>query len=183
MTDPARPTPLTCVWDASALHHVGKAGRLDVLGSFVAGPPNAPWSHVVTDVVVEELERYGLESPSWCEIVSPIELADLIEFAEWANRMSDGIHDLGEASVVAWANRRGLIAVLDDEDAKRVAQRHGCRAHGSLWLLCEAINADLLDVTSASSFVDAVMSVGARFPFARHGFPAWARSRKLLRRP
>ena len=183
MTESIGAGPLACVWDASALHHVSRAGRLDVLGSFVRGPTDAPWRHYVTEVVLEELDMYDLEGPNWCEIVSTTELADLVEFAVWSERMSDGIHDLGEASVAAWASRRDLIAVIDDKDARKVARRHGCRVHGSLWLLCEAVNADLLDLTSASSFVDAVMAEGARFGFTRHGFAAWARANKLLRLP
>lgn len=181
MTRSPVPVPLGYVWDASALHHFSKAGRVDVLGTFVAGPTTFPWRHYVTDVVAGELGKYGLDSPSWCEVVGLVELADVLEFANWSTLLSDGVHDQGEASVVAYANRRKLTAIVDDGDARRVAQRNGCDVHGSAWLLCQSINAGCLDAISASSLLDAAIDDGARYPFRKHGFRAWAEAGRLLR--
>jgi predicted nucleic acid-binding protein len=85
------------------------------------------------------------------------------------------IHDLGEASVAAWAASHGCTAIIDDGDARLVADRHGCDVHGSLWLLSECIKNGTVDVHPASTLVDAVKAAGARFPrFELGGFHAWA---------
>lgn len=170
------------VWDSSALHHVGKASRLDVLGSFVRGMDGSPWRHVTTDVVVDELDRYSISTPAWMDVVEATDLADVLAFATWTSLMSDGVHDLGEASVAAWAQRHGMIAIIDDGVARAGARRNGCAAHGSLWLLCQSINAGLVSLPTASNFADAVLAAGAYWPFQRHGFPRWARAQGLLDR-
>lgn len=172
--------PTSYVWDASALHHFGKADRLDVLGTIVGGSNGSTWSHHITDIVVEELERHGLARPEWCELVSATELADITAFAAWTQLMSDGIHDLGEASTTAWAHSYDHIAIIDDLDAKSVARRNGGRVHGSAWLLCQCITHGLVDRASASSLVDAAIAAGARYPFAPRGFGRWAVAEKLL---
>jgi predicted nucleic acid-binding protein len=174
MSEPGAGLGRHFVWDSSALHHVGKAGRLDVLGSFVTGTDTDPWAHYVTEVVVQELAKYGIEAPCWCTVVSATELTDVLEFARWAGLMSDGIHDLGEASVAAWAFTHNCVAVIDDRDARSVAVEHGCQAHGSLWLLCECIGNGTVDVHSASTFADSAKAAGARFPFEPRGFQPWA---------
>lgn len=168
------------VWDASALHHFGKADRLDVLGAIVTDPRVSTWEHYITDIVVEELEDHGLLRPAWCELVSATELTDVAAFTHWAELMSDGVHDLGEASVAAWASSYGCVAIIDDNDAKRVAQRNGCTAHGSAWLLCECITLGVVDRASAGSLLDAAIEAGARYPFDRHGLVPWAVDEKLL---
>lgn len=168
------------VWDSSALHHVGKASRLDVLGSFVRGTDGSPWRHLTTDVVVEELDRYAITTPGWIDVVEATDLDDVLAFTTWTSLMSDGVHDLGEASVAAWAQRHGMVAIIDDGSARAVAGRHGCAAHGSLWLLCRSINAGLVSLPTASNFADEVLAAGAYWPFPRHGFPRWARGKGLL---
>ena len=160
--------------------HFGKADRLDVLGSIVRGPSESTWSHYITDIVVEELENYGITRPDWCEPVSATELADITAFAGWTQLMSDGIHDLGEASTAAWASSYNHVAIIDDDEAKRVAVRNGCRGHGSAWMLGRCITLDLVDRASASSIVDAAIAAGARYPFDRGGLIDWLVDRKLL---
>lgn len=170
--------PTSHVWDASALHHFGKADRLDVLGAIVTAA--STWSHYVTDIVAEELENHGLARPTWCELVSATELADITAFAAWTQLMSDGIHDLGEAATASWACSYEHVAIIDDDAAKKVARRNGCRAHGSVWLLCTCIALGLVDRASASNLVDAATAAGARYPFDRGGLVAWAVAQKLL---
>jgi hypothetical protein len=68
-------------WDASALHHAGSIGRLDVLGDLAEGPKQAPWRNVTTAAVVEELSSYGLAPPQWVEVVHVDGLSELIAVA------------------------------------------------------------------------------------------------------
>jgi predicted nucleic acid-binding protein len=177
---PPESDPPTFAWDASALHHVGKAARLDVLGSFVSGPADAQWRHLVTDVVADELGRYGLTVPQWITIVEPVEFDDILSFGRWADILTDGIHDLGEASITAWAHPRHFTIIVDDRRARAVIEENGGLVHGSLWLLCESIKAGLVDLSTASSYADEVLAAGAYWPFKRYGFVKWARSEGLL---
>jgi predicted nucleic acid-binding protein len=156
------------------------ASRLDVLGEMVKGPPASPWQHVTTDIVAQELQRGQVAVPNWIQVEQLTSLHEVVAFATWSGRLSNGIRDIGEASIAAWASEHGAIAITDDKDAKEVMSSNGCTVHGSLWLLCQAINVGLVDVASVSTLADAALSTGARFPFKPRGFVEWAKSRELL---
>lgn len=173
-------SPHAYVWDASALHHPAKAGNLDLLGSFVKGAPEHPWSHYVTDVVAVELARYGLDLPEWTTLVE-LNTVDLVtSYAAWTSRLAAGSVGLGESSVATWAEARAEIAIVDDDPAKKVMRRSGVRAHGSAWLLSRAVNLGLVDATSVSSFFDASLAAGQWLPFERFGYRSWAIRNGLL---
>lgn len=158
---------------------------MDVLGSYVVGPAADPWRHHITDVVADELDRWGVSLPGWCDVVAadperPQSLLELQTFSTWSERLTDGINGLGEASVAAHAQLTHSIAIMDDRDARRVSRQYDLDTHGSMWMLCQSINLGNIDRTSASSFADAVMAAGARLPFPRHGFCSWATAHGLI---
>ncbi len=172
----------TWIWDASALHHAAAADRLDVLLDTAKGIPDAPTRSLTTSLVVEELTRNGL----WHICAPHLQVVDLETFEElqalgrWLALVSSGLWSRGEATVFAWAEVNGGIVVIDD-DARRVAQRHGLTAHGTLWILVEAIRANSLSSAGADAFVQALRATGARLPvFPAGGIEAWARQLGLL---
>jgi predicted nucleic acid-binding protein len=82
--------------------------------------------------------------------------------------------------VLAWAECHGAVAIIDDWDARRVAQTHEQEVHGSLWVVAQAVVQDRWTATSASNFVDLMIGSGARYPCELAGFEAWARREGLL---
>ncbi|MGH8965810.1 MAG: hypothetical protein ACRDXB_10850, partial [Actinomycetes bacterium] len=61
-----------------------------------------------------------------------------------------------------------------------VAQQHGLDAHGSIWLLCQAVNAGTLTTRNGTAYFDAVIAAGARMPCGQGGFERWARDQRLV---
>jgi predicted nucleic acid-binding protein len=129
------------VWDTSALLHASRAGRLDVLGSFVSGSTDQPWRHYLTATGVDEMRQLGNHPPDWVSVVHVDGLDEIIAFAEWSMRLVSGPHHRGEAAVAAWAESHRAIAIIDDREASQVMKREGLHVHGSLWMLCKAIKA------------------------------------------
>lgn len=176
------PTHVPWVWDASALHAVAAADRVDVLFDLAAGVPEAPGTHVTTAAVAEELRRHRL----WdlCQphlsVMHVDGLDELTALGRWLAVVSDGRHSRGEATVLAWAEVHGGIPILDDRDARRKAVRHGLPAHGSLWVIAEAVRAGKAPRSHATSLTNAMLAAGAWLPFSIDGFLSWATAQGLL---
>lgn len=171
------------VWDASALHHAARAERLDVLHELALGEPQRPWRHVTTAAVLDELTSHSLNSADfgWLDTVHVDGIDELQCLMTWMQRVgtTDRLNR-GEATVFAWADRHGAIAVVDDRSARRAAQQHGLEAHGTLWTIAMGVKHGRTTVESASSLVDTLLQHGARYPFEIGGFRHWASCKGLL---
>lgn len=164
------------VWDTSPILHAGRIDRLDVLGDIASG-----WAHnVTTAAVAEELEADSVAVPDWLEVVHVDGLVELVALADWLRRVSAGKHNRGEATVLAWAHVHEAVAIIDDKDARLAAQRAGLAAHGTLWVIANAVQDKRIPRAAASGFVDAMQGSGARYPFEAGGFIPWAESHCLL---
>jgi len=170
-------------FDTMCLSQFARAERLDVLRDLLV--ERECWT---TSVVHAELARGAELHPlvaealkvEWMHVASLDALDDLGCFVKWANRLGSQERDLGEASVLATAERRGGIAITDDRDATAVARRHGAEVHGTIWLLALACRGGKLTRVGAGSIVDALRGVGARLPCTGREFPAFAAERGLL---
>jgi predicted nucleic acid-binding protein len=171
----------TVVWDTACLFYAAKAERLDVLGDCARRGGISPWRNVTTQAVVDELATHGLSigGVPWLEIVHVDGLDELAALVAWMDRLGSGQHHRGEATVCAWADVHGAVALLDDRDAKRVATRHGLRTHGSLWLLAEAVRTGLTSMSGAANLVDVLLAEGARYPLEKGEFGSWCRRNGL----
>jgi len=177
------PGPLTLVWDTSPLYHAALADRLDVLGDVASGPPQQPWRNVTTAAVDEELGQLLGQRPQlpWLEVVHVDGLDEIIALARWVGIVSASVHNRGEATVLAWADTHGAVAIIDDRDARRAGARNGLTVHGTLWICARAVNEGRLLPGAADGLIRALADTGARFPVrARHGFTVWARAEGLL---
>lgn len=175
----------TWIWDASALHHAAAADRLDVLVDIARNLPVAPTRLITTALVADELTRNGLwhRCVPHLEVIELDSLAELTALTRWLAVVSHGSHSRGEATVFAWAEVHGAVVVIDDS-ARLVAQRAGLDAHGTLWILAEAIRAKTLLPSAADALVEALRSEGARLPrFPAGGIEIWARQHGLLPMP
>lgn len=169
-------------WDASPLFHAIKAGKLDVLGDVARTWQGRGRRNVTTQTVVDELSTYGLSlaSADWLEIVHVDHLNELTALVTWMDRVSGSKSNEGEATVLAWAEVNGAVAVIDDGDARRIALRHSLPVWGSLRIIATAISDGNATEYVGSNLVDALIDTGARYPCARGQFISWAKQNGLL---
>lgn len=170
-------------FDASPLLHTARADRLDVLGDLLAGTPCVTTLAVIEEIGRnDETARSRVEATEWVSVV-PVDTVDLLTaFYRWGQRMglTGHHHNLGETTVCAYVDVNGGIAVIDDREARRVAEAHGLAVRGTLRLLADACVTKKCTVAMASAFADALRESGMRLPFDRGGFEAWSRERGLL---
>lgn len=165
------------VLDTGPLSHLAEAGWLGVLRT-VAGSRAV----VITDAVEYELRQGSHSRPhlqqvlntEWTKkhtLVSGVEIASFAHFSEF---LVSGSRNVGECSVLAYAQAHKATAVIDDRAARRLAQDTGIPCQGTLGLLCEAIRAGLLTAALVGSLADHLIETKYHLPFLPGGFEAWA---------
>jgi predicted nucleic acid-binding protein len=174
---------MTIVFDSTPLNHFGRAHRLSDLEAITAGH-----RRVTTEAVRGELEAALARHPDidavlrlpWLEVVSTGSLQELRLFAEYARRLGAGPRNVGEASVLAWAEVNGAIAIVDERAATNHGRERGVEVHGSLWLICEGYRIGQVDQPSAEGLADALRDTEVWFPCSGGTFFDWARREGLL---
>jgi len=120
---------------------------------------------------------------SWLTIVHVDELAELRAVIRWAQILgvdTDTGLNLGETSVCAWAEVHNAVAIIDDDDARKVAKAAGLDVHGSLWVIASAVRENNLSEAAADSFIRSMVDSNMRYPKMPNGFCAWAKEKNLL---
>ena len=171
------------VFDTMILSAFAEADRLDVLGDLLAGE-----DCYTTDIVLDEVRQGGLTRPflsavedaEWLGGGSLATDAELAALLAWVQLVGSGNHDLGEASVFAFAEIHGAIAVTDDRAATRVARKFGLKVHGTLWLVAGFHADGKLTEHAASVLIESLRAVGLHLPCTGSQFPAWAKAHGLL---
>lgn len=143
----------------------------------------------MTQAVVEELRdgadlhppiAVALETP-WLEVVPLGDgLPELRVFSEYARRLGSGKRNIGEASVLTWAELNTATAIVDERAAVTLGRERGVRVHGSLWLVVRGYKCGHLDERAASNLVDALADTQAWFPCSGEDLLEWARGVGLL---
>jgi predicted nucleic acid-binding protein len=90
------------------------------------------------------------------------------------------IHDVGEASVLAWAEAHGAVAFTDDEAAVQAARDEGVEVRRTLAVVARGIKHGVLTDVQADRLVDDLLRGGGRFPFGAGEFVRWAREQGIL---
>jgi len=171
------------VFNTSPLSHFARAGRLAVLGRMTAA-----YRRVVPQAVLDEL-RAGepahppladVRNAGWLEIVACDGLAELRAFAHYVRALGAGERDIGEASVLAWAEVNSGIAVIDERAGTQAAQARGVAVHGTLWLIANGLNVGELLLPEAERLVDQLRSIDARLPCSGAEFFEWAKAQGLF---
>lgn len=143
---------------------------------------------VTTRAVVEEIKNGVAAYPDlqdvidlpWLSVVSADSLDELRLFAKYAARLGSGIHDVGEASVLAWAEAHGAIAFTDDEAAVQAGRDEGVEVRRTLAVVARGIKHGVLSDVEADRLVDDLLRAGGRFPFGAGEFARWARENGLV---
>ena len=173
------------VFDTGPLSHAAKSQLLGVLKVLSANKVA-----IMTDVVELEL-RNGLHlvreissvlEADWIErrrLTTPDELNYYQTFSKQLVGMNG--RNRGEASVLAWASAHpGSEVVVDDSEARKLADDAGIPRRGTLRFLIDAINDGHLGRAIASDLADEILASGSRSPFKAGGFLNWAERQNLL---
>jgi predicted nucleic acid-binding protein len=171
------------VFDSSPLSCFARSGHLVLLERLTVGH-----ERVTTRAVLNELESGCADFPRlqdalalpWLSPVPVDRLDELRLFAEYSRRLVAGDRNVGEASVLAWAEANGGIALIDDQAAVQVGRERGVEVRRSLALIARGVRVRLMSKAEAAGLVDDLLRVGARFPCAGDEFVAWAMAAGLL---
>jgi predicted nucleic acid-binding protein len=172
------------VFDSSPLVHFAKAGRLVVLERLGQGR-----RCVVPQPVLEEIalgvDRHpalgAVATLPWLERVAVDGLAELRAFIAYAEVIGTGSRDVGEASVLAWAEVHQATAIMDDQVGAMAGRARGVAVHGSLWLVFEGYNHGLVDRMGIEDLIAGLLDSGAWYPCGPQDPFEWAKSHGLLR--
>ncbi|MGH3737642.1 MAG: hypothetical protein ACRDT6_18830 [Micromonosporaceae bacterium] len=171
------------VLDTTCLCHFALADRLDVLRELLLG--TECWT---TAAVIEELRAgvpthpalSGAIDVDWISVARLDHLPEIACFLKWAQRIGSGERDIGEATVLATAELKDGIAIIEDRSAVRVARKHGAVVHGTVWLFARACRQAKLTVVAAENLIEALRVTGMRLPCTGAEFPSYARRHGLL---
>ncbi len=123
-----------------------------------------------------------VRSQPWLEIVTVDSLEELVAFSHYVRVLgSQQARNIGEASILAWAEVSAGVALVDDNAAVNAAKTKNVAVRRSLGLLCDGLHKKSLTIEQARLLVDELASIGgARFPCDGAGFEVWAESNGLL---
>jgi predicted nucleic acid-binding protein len=171
------------VFDSSPLNYFARSNQLPVLAKLVSGS-----SCFITRAVEEEILRGGPKSAQlyqvpaqpWLTVVDDSSIEFLKLFSEYHSRLGGGGRNIGEATVLAYAELRGLTAVVDDRAGRHHGAERGIAVTGTLELLCQGIRARIMGESEAIVVVDVLRDHEAYLPCEGSTFLGWARAEGLL---
>jgi len=174
---------MVLVLDSSVLSSFARARRLQLLERLTAD-----FERVTTTAVVVELGAGTGEHPElanavqlpWLSARAVESLDEVRLFAAYAARLVAGTRNVGEASVLAWAEAHGAAALVDDQVAAQVGRQRGVTVKRSLALIARGIRRGLLGREEGAALVDELVQAGGRFPCTGATFIRWAEEQGLL---
>lgn len=171
------------MFDTTCLTHFARAGRLATLQAITADDRRLVPPEVMREAhagVAEYPAIGNLIGQQWIEIVE-LDIFETVRAAAFKGELGGPpTRHLGECEVLAIAEARAGVAVLDDRDARAVAGNNSVKTAGTLSIIAAAVAARTLDETSAAQIVEELRSTDMRLPEMAAGFPEWARRNGLL---
>lgn len=171
-------------FDSSVLSAFARARRLDILGRLTDGR-----RRVVTRAVLQEVDRGRADYPHladvhrlpWLAVVAIESLEELVVFNHYVRVLGSDARNVGESSILAWAEISGAVAVVDDRDAVSAAKARGVHVRRSLALVREGLVQEMLTMDAARLLVDdLIINGGARLPCDGAGLESWLERNGLL---
>lgn len=167
--------------DTSTFTHFCRAHRHDILRRL------APQGLILIPDAVSAEVRAGRESDyeipdlatlPWVEVgvLTPAEEhTQLLIKVDMPSASNDGpAKNLGECAVLACAQHRGMVAVIDDSDARSQARARGLRFVTSMWIIAEAYKRlDDVDGEAAEQLYEELLETDMRLPRV-DSFIGWA---------
>jgi predicted nucleic acid-binding protein len=142
----------------------------------------------ITRAVEDELLRggskaaqlYQAPAQAWLTVVDDSSIEFLKLFSEYHGRLGGGGRNVGEATALAYAELRGMAAVVDDRAGRRHGVERGVAVTGTLELLCKGIRSQIIEESEAVTVIDLLRDHEAFLPCDGSAFLEWARAEGLL---
>ncbi len=175
---------MTLVFDTTPLTHFARAGEVESLRKLCQDCRS-----VATQSVLEELrDGLGLHplnqdilTATWLEEVRLGEGLDALRvFTEYTRLLGSSQRDIGEASVLAWAELNGATAIVDERAGTNHGRRRNVVVHGTLWLVIRGFRMGELSRGTAVELVDALADTEMWFPCHGSDLFDWAGRQGLL---
>jgi predicted nucleic acid-binding protein len=116
----------------------------------------------------------------WITVIE-LDLSETVSAARLKAELGgDPTRDLGECAVIAAAQARGGVAVVDDRDAADLGRRHGVTVVGTLAVIASALKRNAIERTDAERLVDELAATDMRLPIVGDSFVAWSYEHGLL---
>ncbi len=174
----------TIVLDTSVLSPFARAVRLDMLDSLTADS-----RRLITRSVRDEIEAGCNEFPAlsrslnlpWIETVRLDGPKELQLFGVYVHLLGDEeTRNIGESSVLAFAEVHHCIALCDDDTAVHIARSRYVDVRRSLALIIGGVKKDLLSERQAADLLNDLIDGGGRYPCTGVELLTWARLKGLL---
>lgn len=181
------PDPVQWVTDTSVYTHLCRAGHASILETLAPGGIILVPDDVDTEIKKGQALHPGIpdaSAVSWAE-VTVLTFDEVLTQAAVKGAMGGGPRDhLGECAVIACAQHRKLIALIDDRAAITQADARGVASHDTLWLVVEAYATTLgYEQSRAAQVVDDLLATGMYLPInSGASLFAWAYREGLLPR-
>ncbi len=161
------------VFDSAPLSAFARARQLRMLDRLAAND-----ERVTTTAVVDELRAGLREYPElqdaidlpWLRVEPLDDLHELFLFGQYARRLGSGRHDVGEATVLAFAEAHGAVAFTDDQTAAQVGRERGVKVVRTLALVARGVRNGLLTGPESVGLVDELIRSGGRYPVSAGEF-------------
>lgn len=175
------------IFDDGPLSHFAEAGWLGLVRSWVG--ENEAW---LPETVRRELGagvdanphlRAILEA-QWLTPRSIDSGAEIAMFGVYTGRLlGTNRENLGECGVLALAEAHDAVAVIDDGNARTIANERGVTVKTTVSLLCDLVNAGSLGLDVASEVADALIETEYRLPFKPGEFRMFVIEKGLITDP
>jgi predicted nucleic acid-binding protein len=174
------------VFDDGPLSHFAEAGWLGLLewvGDCIAWLPETVRRELGMGVDANPHLRSVLEA-RW---LTPRDLKSDREdkaFTFYTSRLlGPSNKNLGECGVLALAEANEVIAVVDDGDARSLADERGVEVKTTVGVLCDLVNDGSLSLSLAEKVADALLVTDYRLPFKPGEFRLFVIQNGLVRDP
>lgn len=172
--------------DTSTYTHLCRAGHAWIIESLAPGGVI-----LIPDEVNTEIENGRTNYPRipavaevpWAETTVLTEEESFTLLMLKAERGgTDPLKDLGECAVIACAQHRGHVAVIDERKAVDQARERGVPVIDTLWIIIEAYKVLFdRDKQRAAEVIDDLIETGMRLPISSgESLMAWAYEEGLL---
>jgi predicted nucleic acid-binding protein len=173
------------VIDTSAYTHLCRAGHADILQTLAPGGIILVPDDVDTEIkqgqeLYPEIPSVG--DASWAELAVLTETEAFTQLTVKAAMGGGPTQHLGECAVIACAQHRNLIALLDERAAIAQARARDVKWHDTLWIVVEAYATTLsYDRARAARIVDDLIRTGMYLPIkSGESLFTWAYQEGLL---
>lgn len=171
------------VFDTGPLSHFAEAGWLKIL-QVLAGDRAA----LIPEIVRAEISQATYLHPFLADILDAdwirTDRSDDVELvvaqARYTRRLAVGTKNLGECGVLALAEVRRYVAVVDDRVARETGEEYGVQIKGTLALMVEGIQQGMLTVPLVSRIADDLLATEYRLPVQHGQFESWALEQGLI---